>query len=54
MKLYAKDNEGTSLIKRGSLMENSSLHWLNLLIKLWMTFFELNIISDTENGNIYR
>ncbi len=58
MKLYLKDNEGTSLIKHGSWLESSSLHWLNLLIKLQMVFFKLiklpkmfiklNIVSDTR------
>ncbi len=47
MKLYTKDNEGTSLIKHGSWIESSSLRKLNLLIKLQMMFLKLNIISDT-------
>jgi hypothetical protein len=39
MKLFAKDNEGTSL--SSSCTESSSLRLLNLLIELWMTFYEL-------------
>jgi len=41
MKLYIKDNEGTSLIKHGWWIESSSLHRLNLLIKLQMMLFKL-------------
>ncbi len=42
MKVYRKDNEGTSLIKSGAKIESSSLRLLSLLIQLQMMFFEWN------------
>jgi hypothetical protein len=37
MNLYTKDNQGTSLIKHGTLIESSSLHYLDLQNVLQIT-----------------
>jgi hypothetical protein len=49
MKLYTKDNEGTSLIKPGMWIESYSLHKLNLLIKLQRMFFEWKGINRKQS-----